>query len=59
MTKKNKIIVLLCWLAVVIVTSVFKNRFHDEPLFQSFKLVVLIVGAILLVWIFFDNKKKE
>ena len=60
MTKKNKIIALICWLSVVLITSCISSRFEEDPLLlKSFKLVVLIAGAVLFVPIFFNSSKKD
>ncbi len=59
MTKKNKIIAIISWLIVVFVSVFVSSRFEEDPaLLKSFKLVVLIAGAVLFTWILFDNKKK-
>ena len=59
MTKRNKIIAVICWLAVVFVCAILNNHFHEEALFKSFKLVVLIAGAVLFVPIFFNSNNKK
>lgn len=60
MTKRNKIIAIICWLIVVFVTAFVSSRFEEEPvLLKAFKLVVLIAGAVLFVSIFFNSSKKK